>query len=149
MKKKTDYYALAVKLFPQAAEIKLEYDLAALMYPNYTISYDENGHYWKMNDTRFPMPNFKGYVPHWLRNDDDSFALMVQESLYPFERHSRDGISMCALRTNEDLDIYVPIEREQDEKPLPAKRRATRIAILKAAIVRFNEKPMDCVLDSL
>lgn len=146
--KKKDYQA-AVSLFPQAADIELEWILASLMYPNYTISYDENGHYWKMHDTRIPMPNFKGYVPRWQRNDDDSFALMVQESLYPFERHSRDGISMCALRTNEDLDIYVPIEVEEDESPLVAKRRATRIAILKAAIVRFNEKPRDCALDSL
>ena len=138
-------YDLNVRLNPEAAEIELEWILASLMYPNFSISYDENGHYWKMNDRRINGPNFMGFVPKWLRDDAAAFQLMVHEGLYPFERHSRDGISMCALRTNEDIDIYAEVE----EQTFDAKRAATRIAIVKAAIAKFKEKPRDCALDSL
>jgi hypothetical protein len=129
-----------IRLFPQAAEIRMEYELAKLCYPNYSISYDENGHYWKMNDRRITTGgNFKGFVPKWLRDNDAAFALMVRMRKFPTQLSGGLTIMDRVGKDRIVTEMYLDYENEYDwESEVQMKERVARIVILKGALYFAN-----------
>lgn len=130
----------AVSLFPIASELRLEYELAALIYPNYSISYDENGHLFKMNDLRIKQGgNFKGFVPKWLRDDAEAFRLAVAIRKFPVQLSG--GLTIMDRTGQERIvtEMYIDHEYEfQWESEKQMHERVARLVILKAACYFAN-----------
>ncbi|MET0980265.1 MAG: hypothetical protein ABWX90_03355 [Candidatus Saccharimonadales bacterium] len=128
-----------IRMFPQAAELRWEYELATLIYPQYSISYDENGHYWKMNDTRVPLPNFKGYVPKWLRDNAAAFQLAVAIRKFPIQLSG--GLTICDRTGKQRIVTEMYLDHEFDREHESEKElheRVARLVILKAACFFAN-----------
>lgn len=123
----------------QSEELQFELELANLLWPDYQKTYDENGDYWYMNDTRIPMPNFKGYVPKWTRDNDACLRLMCEYKQWPTQLVGGIGFGP----RDEDFiscEMYSEIERPEWRTEEEHKLHVLRIAAVRAVIHVLEEK---------
>lgn len=123
----------------QSNELRLELELANLMWPDYHKTYNENGDYWYMNDRRSEGPNFKGYVPKWTRDNDACLRLMCEHRLWPTQLIG--GIGFKSV--DDDLiscEMYDEIPRPDWRSVEDHRLHVLRIAAVLAVIHVLKEE---------
>lgn len=123
----------------QSEELQLELELANLLWPDYTKTYNENGDYWYMNDASKPLPNFKGYVPKWTRDNAACLRLMCEHREWPQQLVGGIGFG----RRDEDYiscEMYDEIEQHDFMSDEEHRLHVLRIAAVRAVIHRLEEK---------
>lgn len=120
----------------QSRELQLELELANLLWPDFQKTYDENGNYWYMNDVRVPLPNFKGYVPKWTRDNDACMRLMSEHRTWPQQLVGGIAIDFADYSGTEPVAsvMYEEVERHEYVNEEDHRLHCARLAVVQGVI---------------
>lgn len=118
-------------------ELQLELELANLIWPEFQKTYDANANYWYMNDVRVPLPNFKGYVPKWTRDNEVCMRLMSEYRLWPTQLLG--GIAVLEDQEEYGCVLYTDVNQEDYISDENHRLHCARLAVVEGVIFKLKK----------